>query len=163
MADGMLSGDYSQLYSSSDPLSDSDQVLEGFGRTWLGQVFGLNAGQDVRDWQRDQAAANNDFYRNLQLLQEQNIFNSAEAQKNRDFQERMSNTAYQRAMQDMKTAGLNPILAYQQGGASSPSGSSASSGSGGSSRSSRSKTVSNDGLSFLSDLFKSVAGLIKSV
>lgn len=44
------------------------------------------------------------------------------AAENRDFQAHMSNTSYQRAVADMQRAGLNPMLAYQQGGASTPGG-----------------------------------------
>lgn len=53
-------------------------------------------------------------------------FNRDQAQVARDFSERMSSTAYQRAVLDMKAAGINPMLAYAQGGASTPSGGGAS-------------------------------------
>lgn len=83
----------------------------------IGSALLANKGQqDANDAQAEQAQLNRDF-------------NSAEAAKTREWQQNMRQTQYQTAVSDLKAAGLNPMLAYQQGGAGTPSGATASSSS----------------------------------
>lgn len=93
-------------------LGDQDRAEEGV--------------RDQNNANTAQAANNNAF--NAEQARISREFNSAEAVKNRDWLAGMSNTSWQRGVADMQSAGLNPMLAYGQGGASSP-GSSPASGS----------------------------------
>lgn len=59
---------------------------------------------------------------NRDIASQTNANNMAIAKSQMDFQERMSNTSWQRGVKDMQAAGINPMLAFSQGGASSPPG-----------------------------------------
>lgn len=71
-----------------------------------------------------QNSANN---ANVALMNQANAFNAAQAEQQMVFQERMRKTQYQTAVEDLKAAGLNPMLAYTQGGSGTPMGAAASS------------------------------------
>lgn len=86
----------------------------------MGQI--IDTGLDI--WKQDRAESQQDHAQNFSAAQaaEQRTWSANQAQLQRDWQEKMSGSAYQRSTRDMMKAGLNPMLAYHQGGASTPSG-----------------------------------------
>jgi hypothetical protein len=75
----------------------------------IGAAASLLGGNKRNEANSAQAAANRDFQ-------------AAQAKQQMDFQERMRATQYQTTVADLKASGLNPMLAYSQGGAGTPQG-----------------------------------------
>lgn len=91
-----------QTKTESQPTTQTDNALDENDKNDIGYWKGLM--KSLGDMQQDQME-----------------FNESMTNAQMAWLERMSGTAYQRAMADMKQAGLNPILAYSQGGATTPS------------------------------------------
>lgn len=92
-----------------------------FGSSWndfWSNVGGMFDGSNAAKQQGEQ---------NLELQKQAQGYNSAEAAKQREWEEHMASTQYQRAVEDLRKAGLNPWLAVSGINGGSPSGASASS------------------------------------
>lgn len=159
---------YEPASSSSDGASEQYDfgMLAGFlssvgEQNALDREFNSAEALKQREWQEKMYGEQMAF-NSAEALKER-VWSAVEAQKSRDWQTEMSDTSYQRAVADLKAAGLNPILAAaRSAGASTGSGGMATGGSAASVSSTSGSSASSQGSrgTDLTQILTAVASLL---
>lgn len=89
----------------------------------LDHEYQANEAQKAREYQSREAQINRDWQTNANKIAMD--FNAEQAAAQRAWEEKMRSNAHQVQMEDLRKAGLNPILAASMGGADTPNGASA--------------------------------------
>lgn len=104
-----------RAFSSAEAQKARDWQSDAFNAT---QTYNAAEAEKARAYGYDVQGISQKF--NQSEAEKNRLFQANEVQKARDWENMMSSTAWQRGMADMKKAGMNPMLAFMQGGASTP-------------------------------------------
>lgn len=122
--DGILDVAGSILKPITSFLTPGVSSLAGSALSAYGAYQGQASANQVN---REEAQANRDFQQSM--FNQQRGFAEQNMRTQEAFQTQMASTQWQRGVSDMQAAGLNPMLAFSQGGNASPSGASSGAGS----------------------------------